>query len=167
MSRRFERHRRSKMDWDPLPPRSVEVRVAADMDPEPPKRAPAKKDTRSWCRGKAGVAHDPVLVLDTSSPHFREGECRWGALWVTGLRERRAGWMCGHREVCARCGRVLRDRPLPQAECPTYPGSPRQRARVERELAEREAWLAEVAARRRQHRPTVAGPQGYRRKREA
>ena len=66
MARRFLRHARAKSDWGAFPARSAEVLAAAAIDPDPAKRAPARKDTRHWCRGKQGREHVPAVELQTS-----------------------------------------------------------------------------------------------------
>ena len=162
MPRRFERHARSKSDWGSPPGRSAERSSAAA---EPAKRAPARKDTRRWCKGKPGREHVPRIV------RLRTGYVSRSCEWVPRYdwRAIRAGddnfpvrWACGHFESCANCGKILRDLGgIPVAECESYPGSDAQRAAAEREAAE---FLERRAGRRRNRKPPVTGPQGYRRR---
>ena len=153
--------------WGPVPGRSA-VKAAAIT--EPAKRTPAKKDTRSWCRGKEGREHEPQIVL--SHDGFRQRACEWAGrhdyrLLRRGEDDYAIGWCCGHQELCGRCGKILRDPgQIPRAECPVYPGSDEQKAEAGREAAEYpEKWRA-WAARHGRPEPVIDGPQGYRRKRE-
>ena len=162
MPRRFERHKRTKWEWG-LPARSAEVQEAARADPDPAKRAPARKDTRSWCKGKVGVGHAPELVL--SPPVLTRWACEWSpGLWSSEDGSFPVKWRCCHREICQRCSKVLREPwELKRAECPAYPGSGEQHAAAEAEaekMSERHrAWWG-------RRRPAITGPQGYRRRRE-
>ena len=164
MPDQHERHAKSKWEWGSPGARSQEVQAAAADDPEPPKRTPGRKDTRSWCRGKQGVEHVPELAWHPFLWKPGEPDCRWRAAWSSRAGgEYVACWMCEHRETCARCGKVLRDR-IPAAECPAYPGTPEDRAAAEEEALQiRER----VAQRQTRWKPVITGPQGYRRKREA
>lgn len=157
MPRRFERHKRTS-EWYAAPSRSTEVRQATGADPEPARKAPGRKDTRRWCRGKPGVGHAPVLVF---RPVLARLACAWRPDWPY----EHACWECYHQEECGRCGKVLRTSwQLAAGECPAYPGDPAQRAAAEAECAEiRER----VEASRQARRPVVTGPQGYRRRRQA
>lgn len=165
MPRRFERHARSKSsDWGAPPARSAERSSAAA---EPDKRGPARKDTRSWCKGKPGREHVPQIVRVSSS--FGQRSCEWIPSYD--WRAIRAGtdawalqWSCWHIESCASCGKILRDLgSIPVSECDSYPGAPGQRAAAERDAAGYlERWRAGT---RRHRRPPVTGPQGYRRRR--
>lgn len=162
MPGQFERHARSKWEWGMPGPRSQEVQAAAADDPEPPKRAPARKDTRHYCKGKPGVEHVPHLVRHPLFWRRDDPGCRWQASWTTRDGGYAACWACDHREECERCGKVLRDH-IPAAECPAYPGIPEDRAAAEEEaLRIRER----VAGRQSRWKPVITGPQGYRRRRE-
>jgi hypothetical protein len=132
----FTRHARSRWEWGSPPGRSALVREAAAADPEPARRAPKRKNTRRWCRGKPGVEHQlapainsyygkayvcgwretgyyksvgppPVFPKGVPVPKYR----RWGKreFVVTG-RE----WRCFHEWQCTACGKWLG--PVP--ECP-------------------------------------------------
>jgi hypothetical protein len=160
MPRRFERHARSKDSWESPPGRAAERGTAAAEHDRPAPRPKARKDTRSWCRGKTGVEHTGTLVLQVAGP--RPLECCWRHRF---LGDREIRWECWHREACARCGRVLREPwQLEDSECPAWPGSGEQRAAAEREAARSvERWREWQA----QRRPVVTGPQGYRRRRSA
>jgi hypothetical protein len=131
MPRRFERHKRAKQDWGLPPARSEEVREAARADPEPARRAPARKDTRRWCHGKPGLEHETVVVLHSQYGHtcgWRE-HGRWaqtgpvpprgvtlpkwpkqGREWIVTGRD----WSCMHEVQCQVCGKFLGT----VAECP-------------------------------------------------
>jgi hypothetical protein len=158
MPRRFERHKRGKGWWDSLPPRSGEVQQAAKADPEPAKRAPARKDTRHWCKGKEGREHGPVIEFRPWS--VSDKDCRWASRWTyDGVK-----WHCLHAEVCSSCGKVLRDwGTLAATECPAYPGSDEQRVVA---VAEAEESRERMAAWQVRRRPVITGPQGYRRQRQ-
>lgn len=162
MPRRFERHRRGTQYWDSQPARSAEVRTDTARDPDPAKRAPAKKDTRHFCKGKPGVEHVPAIVQDERAPGWLKAGCGWRADWRVRLRGYDAGWHCQHREICTGCGKILREGWDVGRECPDYPGDPDQRVAAVAEAARLEARHEEWAGRRR---PVITGPQGYRRQR--
>lgn len=90
-------------------------------DPSPAKRAPGKKDTKHWCRGKVGVPHEPEVTLD----HNYGLVCRphryynWRLTSVP--REQRFywAWSCRHRITCKNCGKVL-EYNIPVKTCPDY-----------------------------------------------
>jgi hypothetical protein len=162
MPGQFERHSRNAWEWGPVPARSDLVRQSAADDPEPVKRPPGKKDTRSWCKGKTGVPHRIQLVRVAWRPG---GSTACG--WVPGYVHRRGGiyevtWSCCHQEQCSRCGRHFRWRLKPQ-ECPDWPGTPEQRtaaqAKADQATARRREWLATFP---RYRKPVITGPQGYR-----
>ena len=163
MGSKNERHARSKSEWGTEPSRSAErAAVVAEEEREPARRAPARKDTRNWCKGKEGVPHVPGLVLRRIFP--RDHDCEWRPKWTSSACP--VVWACKHREACMRCGKVLREPwEIPARECPAYPGTEEQHAAAEAEAAEwlerREASLA----RWRHRKPPVTGPQGYRRRR--
>lgn len=152
MPQQFERHSRSRWEWGKPPGRADEVRLAASDDPDPAKRPPGRKDTRTWCKGKQGRAHTPALIPDPWP--WRHG-CAWYPSWtVAGT----ANWSCQHREVCTACGKVLRHR-ISDSECPAYPGDPAQKAE-----AVRKSSAPRFSYRRRR---VITGPQGYRKKKAA
>ena len=156
MAGKYLRHARSKSDaWGGQPSRFAEVtaEVAAQVAADPSdRRPPGRKNTRRYCKGKTGVEHEPDLVPI--------GHCRW----VTGWRmDGTASWECAHREICGRCGKVLREPwQLTRAECPVYPGGSEQRAAAEAEAVAAEERCTAWRARRV---PVITGPQGYRRQR--
>jgi hypothetical protein len=165
MPRRFERHKRGTQYWDAQPARSDEVRQAAAADPEPVKRPPGRKDTRTFCKGKRGVEH--VLSLVLAHDYFTGGGkvCEWSP----GIFSSHDGtfpvkWACRHREICQRCGKVLRESwQLARDECPAYPGSEEQRAGA---VAEAAAMNERYQAWSQRAKPVVTGRQSYRRRRE-
>lgn len=161
MPRRFERHRRTKWEWGLPGSRSGEVRSAASADPDPARKAPSKKDTKHWCKGKPGIEHIAQLTLDMDTPEWRKHACRWKAYWDWRKKHTWViGWTCGHHEECARCGKILRYTcDLTRAECPVYPGTGAQRAEADAELA---ALLARPSPGRWRREPVITGPQGYR-----
>ena len=171
MPRRLERHARGKGVWDSAPSRSAELQQAARADPDPAKRSPARKDTRSWCKGKAGREHVLHLVLVPDRLSWRAGKaqvCEWASAWGIDGQEYRLGWACRHREECAACGRIFREHyDLKGEECPAYPGDPGQRAEAQAEVGrDQEQCASWPAAAPRWRRPVITGPQGYRRRRE-
>lgn len=165
MPGRFERHRRTKWEWGTPGARSGETRAAAAADPDPAKRPPGRKDRRAWCKGKHGIEHAGAIILDARQAGWRsKNGCQWTPSWGIRLQEYGTHWLCEHREVCTRCGRILRESSqLAVEECPAYPGSGEQRAAAEVETAAREARRAASLSWRK---PPVTGPQGYRRQRK-
>lgn len=135
MPGKAERHARSKEEWDAPGSRSAEVRDAAQDDPDPARRAPGKKNTRRWCRGKPGVEHRRVIVLHSPYGH----KCGWretghwvytGPLlprgvpvprrWLWSQRKNREWavtdkrWVCHHEIQCLTCQKFLG----PALKCP-------------------------------------------------
>jgi len=156
--------------WGPVRARSAGTASAIAADPEPAKGAPGRKDTRSWCRGKPGVPHQPVIIIGKGDTGH---SCEWVPendyrLLRRGEDGWSVGWLCWHREECSRCGRILRERwQVGAAECPDCPGDPEQRAEAEREAAAYpEQWRA-WAQRHGRPKPVIDGKQGYRRKRKS
>jgi len=169
MPRRFERHARSRWEWGTEPGRSAQrTEAVAEGVREPARKAPARKDTRSWCRGKVGTEHIPVIVIDHTAPHFTPGpQCEWKASWDWRTNAYFVYWACPHHEICGQCQKVLRDRFNVLAhECPFYPGGSGQRAAVEASIPELERQQRERLARQRlRPKRVITGPQGYRRQR--
>lgn len=167
MASKHERHAKTKWEWGSEPGRSDELRQAVADDPQPPPRPPGKKDKRRWCKGKTGVEHTPGVVMN----HYgwvtsRFSSCAWVPMWEHRQRERVVGWRCCHHEVCTRCGKILRQTwEMTAEECPTYPGTPEQRAAAEVKLAEEKAWRAAHPTRYRR-KPAPDGPTHYRRPRK-
>jgi len=154
MARGDARHARSKADWDTQPSRSAQRREAAA---EPEKRAPGRKNTRSWCRGKEGREHAPEIVF---RPVYRH-RCQWRPNWALDG----AHWDCQHAEQCGACGKILREGPqLLAAECPYYPGPDGARAAAQIEAA---GARERIRAARESRKRIITGPQGYRRRRQA
>lgn len=88
------------------------------------KKAPAKKNTKKWCRGKVGVEH----VLDIRKGRYFEslGDrviCRWRATWKGwshgGWDALDPKWLCFHEEYCVNCGKITRTQ-LDPKECPNF-----------------------------------------------
>lgn len=80
------------------------------------KRVPGRKDTRRWCRGKAGRQHTPEIVIpeNTDTIAGRRG-CAPGPAWSQN------GWWCLHVERCTACGKILRAVwQLKPEECPVW-----------------------------------------------
>lgn len=96
-----------------------------------------KRRRRRWCKGVEGVEHIPVIRLDPYIESARRypiqgrsgavsvvrhhAKCRW-ANWKVRRRHGLDDWwvyICAHRRVCDRCGRVL-DHRIPKQECPDY-----------------------------------------------
>jgi hypothetical protein len=50
-------------------------------EPSSPRRAPGRKDTRHWCRGKVGVSHQPAQ-RQGAKYYFAQRES-WIFAWVT------------------------------------------------------------------------------------
>lgn len=95
-------------------------------------KAPAKKNTKKWCKGKTGVEHKPEIRK--SRYHASMGDkafCRWVPRW-TGWRSggwdyKNPRWLCFHEEFCTTCGKITRHT-IDREECPEYkefvPGEP-------------------------------------------
>ena len=66
-------------------------------EPSEPKRAPAKKNTKRWCRGKVGVEHKPAWHPEP----YAFLEFMVFACTVCG---RHLAWCAGHHPAC-KCGR--------------------------------------------------------------
>jgi hypothetical protein len=109
------------------------------VEDEDPRSLPhrRKRRRRRWCKGVEGVEHTPVIRLIPyieSARRYpvqgRSGDvsmarhhatCRW-ANWKVRRRGGVDDWwvyVCGHRRVCATCGRVL-NHSIPKQECPHY-----------------------------------------------
>jgi hypothetical protein len=92
------------------PSRSAELEAAVRDTP----RIRGRKDTRRWCRGREGREHERQIVF---MPWYgRDCHPLERGSWrdIAGT-----GWHCEHREVCASCGRVLREGwKLAPEECP-------------------------------------------------
>lgn len=88
-----------------------------DVAPEGPVRG-RKKNTRRWCKGKPGREHAPVFTGSKWS--FRRG-CR-PVVPGDWMREK-DGWHCSHQEVCANCGKILRESWQIGTDCPLYAAS--------------------------------------------
>ena len=160
MSGRFVRHARSKWDHDTAPSRSsLRTEAVTEEERDPAKKAPARKDTRSWCKGKRGVEHVPVIGYDHAYPVFRRNrDCEWTAGWNSKELAYAVFWDCRHHEVCANCSKVLRTRHnLPDDECPLYPGDAEQRAEAEDEGVEAQLRLEAHAGRPHPRRRRAGG----------
>jgi hypothetical protein len=155
----MERHRAGKYDWDVPPARSAELaavvteqlRHGIAADP----RAPARKNTRHWCRGRPGREHQRQLREVQNSFHPRS--CEWRPrIWDSS----EVAWHCAHEEFCAACGKILRTScQLALADCPAYPGSPEQKAAAEAQAAQVTERYLTWSQRRNQQ---IHGRQSYR-----
>jgi hypothetical protein len=62
------------------------------------RRAPARKDTRTWCKGKVGRPHTPQVVLIPWAVSMGLS-CSPGDYAPS-------GWNCLHRVSCSTCGKI-------------------------------------------------------------
>lgn len=85
------------------------------------RRAPAKKNTKRWCRGKVGVEHTPEVVLNRWG--YRPERCCAAPDWMTQLW--RSPWRCFHQRRCTTCGKIL-DYFLDWKDCPELPAALRK-----------------------------------------
>lgn len=69
------------------------------------KRAPGRKNTRRWCKGRPGREHTPEIAVPDNRLGLRD-KCGWYDLRIGGLTT--ASYYCQHVERCAACGKVLR-----------------------------------------------------------
>jgi len=148
--------KRRLRNWNPAPGRGA-VRAVAIAEPE--RKPPGRKDTRQWCKGREGREHRPEIVF-APPPAFRPETarcCEWGTWRAMDVR-----WSCHHQLQCTACGKILPGR-LPAASCPDWPGSEEQKAEATARARESAQRVAAWRAQRR--KPTVTGPQHYRRKR--
>lgn len=86
--------------------------------------SPARKDTRTWCKGKVGREHQLVIEPDKRQGWGPPG-CFWSSSWFleSGTRSHRWSWHCRHIERCTVCGKILRHW-LKQDECPEIRPTP-------------------------------------------
>jgi hypothetical protein len=157
----FERHARSKWDWGAAGARSQE-RAGAVYDDPARARTPGRKDP-SLCKAAHWKGpHQPQIRERQDGYHARE--CRWDAAWT---RDEPV-WFCCHEEACTGCGKILRSRIL-RDECPDFqPITKEQHDAITAWIARRRDELAATRARsRRQPKPPITGPQGYRKRRSA
>lgn len=91
----------------------------ARMQPEQSRRAPGKKDTKRWCRGKVGVEHEIETRLE-SAILWRDKTTPCG--WSYGARNRKSWFWCAHEDKCTRCGKTLWLKP---EDCPDWTEAPR------------------------------------------
>lgn len=86
--------------------------VRADQSAEEePRRRSAPKNTRKWCKGKVGREHIPSII---KKPTWGDDKCHYSN-WKSARTGRFLGyWICNHREICERCGKVLKWR----VDCP-------------------------------------------------
>ena len=143
--------------WGPVPGRSA-VKAAAITEPE--QRAPGKKNTRAWCKGKPGTEHKPVIVFRP----YTHGSCHVAQGWHLSIWPDEP-WICAHREECSACGKILRNHGrLAGAECPDYPGLKEVTEAAQATLVAYKAMVASSVSTGR--RRVITGRLGYRRKRE-
>lgn len=104
--------------------RTRRILVAVIDDEQPARRAPARKDTKRWCKGKVGREHMPVVAMShhflSPLPSGKEYRCGWVLRGVVD-GERRERWNCLHKRRCDVCERVLTLFGL-GTDCPDYPG---------------------------------------------
>ncbi len=99
----------SDSGWD-TKPKLDEARALA---PETPQHR-SRKNTRRWCRGKAGVEHQLAVVKHAYIGPPEDRTCLW---WPWG-KEKYRTWHCCHVERCTECGKNLRH--LVGRECPDW-----------------------------------------------
>jgi len=58
-----------------------------------------RKDTKTWCKGKVGREHDPMVVFRGDDKWRR---CRWVTTWA-GNHE----FWCFHESRCRTCNKIL------------------------------------------------------------
>ncbi len=84
------------------------------------KRAPRRKNTKRWCRGKEGREHVVVVARDS----YFSDENRWKCGMVRSWKNRDEWvWRCFHILRCENCGKILErgDGYLGQGEkCPDF-----------------------------------------------
>lgn len=92
----------------------------SELDEAAPHRS--SKDAKRWCRGKEGVPHVFVVVLDERYGRTPQTPppCRW-SLWLVRGRviTRSFHYNCKHQLACQACGRIDQFRVEP-AGCPEY-----------------------------------------------
>lgn len=154
----FERHSRASSEWDARPPRSQQRAAAADDDPAR-SRVPGKKNPDLCKAAHWKEPHRPVIRLD----RYADRQCKWDIHWW----KQEIAWVCYHEEACAGCGKILRHR-IPRDDCPDrFPLPDAERDRLEAWIARRREEIAAWGSRgRRQPKPAITGPQGYRRRRD-
>jgi hypothetical protein len=159
-------HSEKKWEWDTGLTHSEEVRRAVADDPEPAPQGRSRKSTRDWCKGRKGTPHEPVLEL-TRTAHGQPGTCRWQPVFSWREKDFTLHWRCAHQEVCARCGKILRDgyggwrdKTLALGECPVFPGTQEDwweaRDKAQASTDRYRAWW------RTHQRKPAAGPSHYR-----
>jgi hypothetical protein len=156
-------------EWGTPGRKSLEAKAARD-DPAAPMRRGSRKNTRDWCKGKAGREHQMRVQV----PPSRAGAvCRWGPAYEFGrvsLEQASVRWECCHVRLCIICGKEAFPS-VPRQECPDYPGDQAQKQEAmqaverwrARNLARPSPWAA-AHARRKQARLSQLGISGYRKK---
>ncbi len=75
-------------------------------DPVHPPKPPARKDRARWCKGKEGVDHDYAISIPTNTDGFFSNQpCRAATYGIPDGRTWSV-YLCKHRWVCTRCGRI-------------------------------------------------------------
>lgn len=89
---------------------------------EQAKKAPGKKNTKRWCKGKVGREH----VIDIRKIRWVQSRitvsCGWRARWdyrSRGWDYDNPRWACHHEEYCTVCGKITKHHPTP-TECPDF-----------------------------------------------
>lgn len=105
------------MSWDDYSYRERDDRQipAEDKPVGGPRR---KKDTKRWCKGKEGRAHQTEIRMSHwgyrtpcgPAPEWARGRSHW-------FYGGDGTWWCMHQEVCTICGKVIR-RKIGADECP-------------------------------------------------
>lgn len=176
----YERHGQADDGWSGQPSRSQLRRIAATEDgatsqavDDPAvvaKRAPGKKDPALCKDTHWKEPHQAALRAKEFGWHDarwqRNSGCGWTLAWSVRKRRDVTGFRCIHEEVCTGCGKILRDR-IPGQDCPDFrPITAEERAAIDAELERRKERAAEWRA-QRQPRPSITGPQGYRKRKGA
>ncbi len=100
---------------------------SADVEPTTivSRRAPGKKDTRRWCKGREGREHSLVIQIPPNTYYRRS--CGWRVQPYVNVWSDRDYYECAHVELCAGCGKIFRrhynwlsDTELRDEECPNF-----------------------------------------------
>ena len=156
MPDQWERHSRSRREWDSGSASRKQQRQAAANDDPVRDHSPGKKD-KNACKANHWKPHVITYKYFTNSWYLRSHvRCEWTTVWRDGQYV--PVWFCGHNAECVLCGKRLGKPTV----CPT-----RTRDDIEPPL-----WIVEQAkdetvksdARRARWSPrrVVKGPSHYR-----